>query len=843
MKVSTTQLERVLDVSVTLKRILKLQFESTKLASNYDITDFRDLTRAAQSVAIIQDLLQTFDQDSKDQQQKHRTSTSIAVVEQLRGPAMQIANEVRMAAARAMQEQHSYSQLGAVLTVYYHLGELDAAVYKALDRAYDMAMNTTKSIFLAASSSSSSNSNIPMQWAEGIAEAAMPIRNLELVLARKTDPVRNRRFLDVVAQQSIPTKYAKFNADPTTTTTRNNNNNNHHAQQQQQQQQHASFSIFRLFWTRLCISLAEEMRKRDASMYPSLRAAAIPMVALLLESGASAMDDPLRASAGILGGTSGGIMATGMTLANDENPQSPSADTWTQPSSLSTTTTTTASTSSSLSRKMATNATAVQASLEWKILEGNAASPTGLYNLQQAFLESVTERLMAPLQYMFPTNDAMIMDGDGSGMMAGSGGGSSMLPSKYDIQRFDENIRQELALADPRQLGAGSGDLTLVTLIAECVVRMISDFCVRAKNAMTAPTHTEYLKDDWSMSEGLLHDRKVVAILFTLKNYLSNAAEKTFIAPYRPAFTPQHAEAANLCKTALAPALIDIDTTVKSVVLIPLCRALNQRISLFLAKMHSGVYLSSNNNNKNNAEAASDENAPSFIQKELADIFEMIAKQHLARFPTPYASIIASNVASFTIYTFVSNASLLRPIGETARLCITQDLTDLEMALEQLLSKTGSLTLSHVENGKPYLELRAMRQMLFWSGLENRNKPAEDVAKSLLREIWLRDVRPSTVFHYLISFAPSLLSSPYHAKRMSAAEYVKTLVRLDGTWDEDASWMTVLSCCDSYQQRASSSASGGGLYNNNNDANEGDPRIAQIVMTLGQELIRRRGRN
>jgi hypothetical protein len=359
---------------------------------------------------------------------------------------------------------------------------------------------------------------------------------------------------------------------------------------------------------------------------------------------------------------------------------------------------------------------------------------------------------------------------------------------------------------------------------------MISDFCVRAKNVMTAQHHAEYLNDDWSMSEGLLHDRKVVAILFTLKNYLANAAEKTFLAPYRPAIPPQHTEAANLCKAALAPALTDIDTTVKSVVLLPLCRALNQRISLFLAKMHSGVYLSS----KNNTESESDENTPSFIQKELTDILDIIVKQHLARFPTPYASMIASNVATYTIYTFVSNASLLRPIGESARLCITQDLTDLEMALEQLMAKTGSLTLSQVEGGKPYLELRAMRQMLFWSGLENQShKSAEEVAKSLLREIWLKDVRPSTVFHYLFSFAPSLLSSPYHAKRMSAAEYVKTLVRLDCSCDEDASWMTVLSCCDSYQQRAST----GGINA------DGDPRIAQIVMTLGQELIRRRGRN
>ena len=34
---------------------------------------------------------------------------------------------------------------------------------------------------------------------------------------------------------------------------------------------------------------------------------------------------------------------------------------------------------------------------------------------------------------------------------------TALLPSKYNVQRFDENIRQELALADPRQ---GGGDVS-----------------------------------------------------------------------------------------------------------------------------------------------------------------------------------------------------------------------------------------------------------------------------------------------------------------------------------------------------------------------------------------------
>jgi hypothetical protein len=100
--------------------------------------------------------------------------------------------------------------------------------------------------------------------------------------------------------------------------------------------------------------------------------------------------------------------------------------------------------------------------------------------------------------------------------------------------------------------------------------------------------------------------------------------------------------------------------------------------------------------------------------------------------------------------------------------------------------------------------------MLFWSGLEMESTAATDLAKSLLREAWMKDVRPSTVFHYLFSYAPNLLSSPHHTKRMQAEDYVSTLVLLNGSVEagEDDSWMTIVACCDAYQQRASSVAAG-----------------------------------
>jgi hypothetical protein len=121
--------------------------------------------------------------------------------------------------------------------------------------------------------------------------------------------------------------------------------------------------------------------------------------------------------------------------------------------------------------------------------------------------------------------------------------------------------------------------------------------------------------------------------------------------------------------------------------------------------------------------------------------------------------------------------------------------------------------------------------MLFWTGLESKSASAQDLAKALLRESWMQDVRPSTAIHYLFSFAPNLLSSPHHAKRMTPKDYVATLVTFVGSVGEgeDSAWMTTMACCDSYQQRASSVNVG-----------DGDDRVPQIILLVGQELVRRR---
>jgi hypothetical protein len=189
-------------------------------------------------------------------------------------------------------------------------------------------------------------------------------------------------------------------------------------------------------------------------------------------------------------------------------------------------------------------------------------------------------------------------------------------------------------------------------------------------------------------------------------------------------------------------------------------------------------------------------------------------------------------VATFLIYSFVSNAVSLWPLGETSRLRLTQDLADFKLALEQLVFKGGmSLSPSQIAGGKPYAKLWVLRQLLYWMAFKDKTLLPAEVAKGLLRNTWVKDLRPSTLFHFLFSFAPALLTSPHHFKRMDAGDYVGTLVKLDGSMDngEASAWMTTMACCDSYQQRESVDGA----------INDRDCHIGAILMVLGPELLRR----
>jgi hypothetical protein len=815
MTTATSRLSRVLDLSATLKMMLTLQFEASKLQT-YDLEDARDLVRAAASVAICQALLQS--------QAPHLQTHLIRVVQDLIPSLQETARAVRQAAGALLAQQNtqsSFLHLGTTLQVYFHLGELPQAAWSCVTQALDMALQACRDFWSASTQLSQlAKSQLPKKttiggdqrllqkqlvqvtaqacqtWASGMLDAALLVWNLQRVLLKKTNASTRQVFIQVVAQAPIPQAFAEHSCE-------------------------SEFDLFSIFWNKLChefglqvMSQFQERPQEVASLYPAIRAASIHMLLGSLhdtmQAGTTSTsnntawdgDNGGSSNVGILGGSA-------VLVETHELETTTSADTWTRnvgpeqeehPESHL--------------YSAGTSSSAIFHSREYKTWQD-----VGLHSLQQAFLEACSARLWEPLQYMFP--EGVTVDDDGIPI-------SDILPtvpSKYDMQKLDELIRSELSLADPRE---GGGELSMTTMLAEVVVQMVEQFCVQARGAVSDIGEKCIRPQDGAATEALVHDIKVAGVMSALAKSLRNAPENTFIVPYRPATNLLYEEAASACQVALLPAIYEIEDMVKSRILSPLYKALNRRVGAAITKMHYGTYF------EESLDVMDGTGGTSFVQKHLTELYDSIAQEHLASLPSEYAAVVASSVATFSMYTFLSNVSLIRPLKETARLHITQDLADFELALEQLVFKAGSsLSLGQVEQGKPYAELRAVRQMLFWSGLDDKSASAKSLAKALLQEPWVKDVRISTICNFLFAFAPDLLSSPHHSKRMRPEEYVSELVKLDGSIEEGEgiAWTTTMACCDSYQQRESANVS---------DNEDGDKRVAALVVTVGHELLRRR---
>ena len=194
METITLKLSRVLELSSTLKMMLRLQFEARKVLSLQttstlssttttassttanDFVDLRDLTRAAASVAAMEGLLShpsltpasgCTTPGGGGGGNEEENNNRIHVVEKLRPCANAVATSVRKAAAGLMDEiQRSggdnssgsssggggsgsidLTRLGATLQVYFHLGELPDAAWKAVIAALHVTEKASSQLF------------------------------------------------------------------------------------------------------------------------------------------------------------------------------------------------------------------------------------------------------------------------------------------------------------------------------------------------------------------------------------------------------------------------------------------------------------------------------------------------------------------------------------------------------------------------------------------------------------------------------------------------------------------------------------------------------------------------
>lgn len=565
IEMSTTKLERLLDLSAALKQIMRLKFETTKIRqaqhlwqeresgeiSNRTLMliDLRDLIRVSSSVASVETMFREL--ECKGQE-------SIAIIEKMRPGANAAAAAVRSAAAELLAQQEGsdvdyYSALGATLQVYFHLGELGDAVWGRTSELLSAAEKASSQIFnpgnmqrlkdsakteagkvgakrgeaerVLAKKLLEKRTEAASKWASFVSDAAIKVLNIQAVLSRKTDAVSRKRFVDVVAASPCPDKFTQ-------------------AFSELSESSHP-FSLFDYFWKQFCISLGARIqrllkfengaRAEDVSaLYPPIRSSASEMLGRLadtIQAGSSHNLDGSDfnnsiAGSGILGG-SNSLLTDAMFLGwKDSSPHSAnddesivdgacnvgfsyanmSADVWTRSIGSAK-----EDYDVSVVHSYSSNIFSI-VNREWSVLQGEGG--TGLQPLRDAFLDASSQRLHKPLRSFFMED--VSVDENGIAIISSA---LPTIPSSYDLSVLEKRILSELSLADPRE---GGGNFDMASMISSNVVDMVREICTEARkassvavsasegiNSQGATNSFHYVRSDGSLTENLSHDLKL----------------------------------------------------------------------------------------------------------------------------------------------------------------------------------------------------------------------------------------------------------------------------------------------------------------------------------------------
>ncbi|KAI0695938.1 Golgi transport complex subunit 5-domain-containing protein [Cerioporus squamosus] len=189
----------------------------------------------------------------------------------------------------------------------------------------------------------------------------------------------------------------------------------------------------------------------------------------------------------------------------------------------------------------------------------------------------------------------------------------------------------------------------------------------------------------------------------------------------------------------------------------PLLAAIRRELAAITAKLHRMDFGAAFD------PAAGMGGGPSPYMKDLAEKLAFVKTEILAQYAVPEASrqwVLA--LVRFAIKTFVLHASIAKPLGESGKLQLTTDMTELEFALSAFMgdkTQQGKRGADWESVGEDYRALRAMRQLLF---LDNA---------SLASPKHTAGLPPLIVLHHILVRSPITLPHALHG--WAEAEYVK----------------------------------------------------------------------
>jgi len=211
--------------------------------------------------------------------------------------------------------------------------------------------------------------------------------------------------------------------------------------------------------------------------------------------------------------------------------------------------------------------------------------------------------------------------------------------------------------------------------------------------------------------------------------------------------------AENVVETLL-PAIDNIRRAYDSLVE-PVMTMIRRELGAIIAKLHRMDL-------GNNLDPDSNIGRSSSYMKDLADKLSFIKSEILSKYnlgESGYAWV--TFIVTFVIRTFVLHASIARPLGESGKLQLTNDMTELEFALSSFMAGNpiGKHSGSLEAIGEDYRSLRAMRPLLF---LDNGMLASPEHTAGL---------PPLVVLHHILVRSP--LPLPHELHGWQEAEYIR----------------------------------------------------------------------
>ncbi|RLN78150.1 hypothetical protein BBJ28_00007987 [Nothophytophthora sp. Chile5] len=400
-----------------------------------------------------------------------------------------------------------------------------------------------------------------------------------------------------------------------------------------------------------------------------------------------------------------------------------------------------------------------QAERQLVAIAGSPADCTQLLDsmapLYDAFIDRIYRRMSNPIQLMFPQSSNF----------------HASPPGRSDMQTLARTIFSELEQAgqDPVLLdGALHQVRKAVNLFCSNVKRIMHQGKAAAATTPSlgrtpAQAHNVGLMNVLSLLDDAVEEvgNRVEAAAATSNGTHTGKAGSTAALP-TGVVTPK--EAKTLCAKELTPCremIADLEYALLGYYL----QALATLLEGIFAKMHDESF-----GDQTNASAApasgdgprsgsfrsSHGTGGSKFMQEFSNAFAVILEEHLRRLPiAEFATKCLADFVERLISVFIRHASLLRPLTESGKLRLANDMAQLELRLEHVLPLRNL--------GTVYEELRAFRHMIFLEKGE------------ILRDSTIDKIRPSNVWHHLTSRAPAELQLPHQMKHWTASKYIDWL--------------------------------------------------------------------